>query len=205
MMKYLKNIFTFLVVLTAQFWSGCTTDYEIEKEVHNWSFVGLDNDSTAVVKVVLEQWGTSHDHHLMGWDDDFHNTTDLKYYSVNINSYKISERLNGDRKMLPEQDSTEEYCIKAERIVDYSTTCAIILQDKKNKNLDTLEIDYCPKENSAETPKFVGRYLKINNCFYKIEKGKFPIQKPEFRFDHKDYSVKFTHADGKFIMYGGEP
>ena len=73
------------------------------------------------------------------------------------------------------------------------------------KNLDTLEIDHCPKENSAESPKFVGNYVKIDNCFYKIEKGKFLSQKPTYKFKHENYNIKFVKANGDYIIYGGEP
>ncbi|SHK70003.1 hypothetical protein [Fibrobacter sp. UWB12] len=205
MIKILKNTFPFLMALSVLFWCGCATDYEIEKEAHVWRFYGLENDTTAIVKVTLEQWGTTHDHHIMGWDDDFHKTIDLKYYTTSMNSYKISVRNNESKGALEELDSTDQYRLRIEKEDDYSTVCAIILQDNKKKNLDTLEIDHCPRENSAESPKFVGSYLKIDNCFYKIEKNKFHSQKPTYKFQHVDYNIKFTRADGSYIIYGGEP
>lgn len=179
-------------------------EYEIEKEAHNWQFVGLVNDSIAIVKVTLEQWGTEHDNHLMGYDDDFHKTVESHYYWVQMNSYDISKH-DGSIQKLPELDSTDQYSRQIEKIVEYSTACAIILQDNKKKNLDTLEIDHCPKENSAESPKFVGNYVKIDNCFYKIEKGKFLSQKPTYKFKHENYNIKFVKANGDYIIYGGEP
>lgn len=205
MIKNLKNIFVFSIVLSVLFWCGCANDYEIEKEAHVWSFLGLENDTTAIVKVTLEQWGTEHDHHIMGWDDDFHKTTDLKYYTTSMNSYKISEHKNSGKGALEELDSTDKYCLHIEKVDDYSAVCAVILQDNKKKNLDTLEIDHCPKENSAESPKFVGSYVKIDNSFYKIEKNKFLSQKPTYKFQHVNYSIKFIRADGNYIIYGGEP
>ena len=192
------------MALSTLFWCGCSIDYEIEKEAHVWNFYGLENDSTAVVKVTLEQWGTTHDNHIMGYDDDFHKTTDVHYYAIRMNSYDISMRYDGS-SILSESDSTEQYRVLVEKIVDYSAACAIILQDSKKKNLDTLEIDSCPKENSAKSPKFVGSYIKIDNCFYKIDKGKFLSQKPTYKFEHVNYNIKFVKADGNYIIYGGQP
>ena len=193
------------MALSVLFWCGCATDYEIEKEAHVWRFYGLENDTTAIVKVTLEQWGTTHDHHIMGWDDDFHKTTELRYYTTSMNSYKINERKNESRGTLEELDSTDQYRLHIEKVDDYSAICAIILQDNKKKNLDTLEIDNCPKENSEKSPKFVGNYVKIDNCFYKIEKGKFLSQKPTYKFKHENYNIMFVKANGDYIIYGGKP
>ncbi len=204
MIKNLKNTFLFIMALSTLFWCGCSIDYEIEKEAHVWNYYGLKNDSTAIVKVTFEQWGTAHDNHIMGYDDDFHKTTDLQYYAIKMNSYEISECHDGC-PILSELDSTEQYRVLVEKIVEYSSTCAIILQDSKKKNLDTLEIDNCPKENSEKSPKFVGNYVKIDNCFYKIEKGKFLRQKPTYKFKHENYNIKFVKANGDYIIYGGKP
>jgi hypothetical protein len=205
MKKFLKSLLLVWALLPALFWSGCYMyEYEIEKEAHNWQFVGLVNDSIAIVKVTLEQWGTEHDNHLMGYDDDFHKTVESHYYWVQMNSYDISKH-DGSIQKLPELDSTDQYSRQIEKIVEYSTACAIILQDNKKKNLDTLEIDNCPKENSEKSPKFVGNYVKIDNCFYKIEKGKFLSQKPTYKFKHENYNIKFVKANGDYIIYGGKP
>lgn len=107
--------------------------------------------------------------------------------------------------MSPELDSTDQYSLQIEKIVEYSAACAVILQDSKKKNLDTLEIDLCPRANSNESPKFVSNYLKIDNRFYKIEKGKFPRQKPAYQIEHKDRHIKFIDINDDYIIYGGEP
>ena len=206
MIKNFNIFITCLLFSLMVFLCSCYLyEYEIEEEAHSWSFIGLESDSSAVVKVTLEQWGTIHDNHLMGWDDDFHDTKNTHYYTIGINNYRISELQNYKQNLLPLLNSTDQYTLQIKKLVDYSTACALILQDKKKKNLDTLEIDHCPKEDSEETPKFVGSYLKINNLFFKIEKGKFPTQKPAYKVEQNDRNIKFTDINGKFIIYGGEP
>lgn len=205
MKKFLKSLLLFWALLPALFWSGCYLyEYEIEKEAHSWQFVGLVNDSVAIVKVTLEQWGTKYDNHFMGYDDAFHKTIESHYYWVQMNSYDISKH-DGSIQKLAELDSTDQYSLQIEKMVEYSAACAIILQDSKKKNLDTLEIDRCPRANSNESPKFVSNYLKIDNSFYKIENGKFPKQKPAYRIEQKDRRIKFIDINDDYIIYGGEP
>lgn len=190
------------VLLCAALLTGCSmTDYEIEKESHTWRFVGLVDDSTALVSVALEQWGEEHDHHLMGWDDDFHWTKDASYYPVRMNSYWCGKGGSSAQDTLPQKAETDDYTIRYEKIDKYFSTCGAILSDRKGNDLDTLELERC----SSDSARFVGSYVKIDNGFYLVQDDRFPRQRPAYRFEHTGGAIKFTDANGDYIIYGGKP
>lgn len=189
-------------IMCATLLAGCSMmDYEIEKERHTWKFEGLVDDSTALVKVYLEQWGEEHDHHLMGYDDEFHWTKDERYYQVGMNSYWRGKEYNSAQATLSQEAETKDYTIRYEDLDKYSWTCGAILSDKKGNDLDTLELERC----GSDSAKFVGNYVQIDNGFYLVKDGTFPKQKPAYRFEHADGTIKFTDVNGDYIIYGGKP
>ena len=189
-------------LLCAMLLAGCSmTDYEIEKEGHTWRFVGLVDDSTALVSVALEQWGEEHDHHLMGWDDDFHWTKDASYYPVRMNSYWRGKGSETPPKTLSQKAETKSYTIRYEKLYNYSPTCGAILSDRKGNDLDTLELERC----SSDSARFIGSYVRIDNGFYLVQDDRFPRQRPAYRFEYAGGAIKFTDANGDYIIYGGKP
>jgi hypothetical protein len=189
-------------LLCAMLLAGCSmTDYEIEKEGHTWRFVGLVDDSTALVSVALEQWGEEHDHHLMGWDDDFHWTKDASYYPVKMNSYWRGKGSSSVQDTLPQKAETDDYTIRYEKLDKYFSTCGAILSDRKGNDLDTLELERC----SSDSARFVGSYVRIDNGFYLVQDDRFPRQRPAYRFEYAGGAIKFTDANGDYIIYGGKP
>ena len=196
------NLFAGLAALSLALLSGCTMySHEIEDEAHTWRFVGLVDDSTALVSVSLEQWGETHDHHLMGYDDDFHWTKDAHYYPVKMNTYWQGKGREETPQTLPEKSETDDYGLRIEPLDDYSWACGIILTDRKGKGLDTLERPKC----DSDSAKFVGSYVRVGNGFYLVEDGKFPKQKAAYTFEHTGYNIKFTDMNGDYIIYGGKP
>lgn len=208
MMTGSKKIHLFqmaVVALSMALLGGCTlTEYEIEEEGHTWRLSGLANDSVAVVKVTFDQWGTEHDHHFMGYDDDFHWTKDTRYYQVKMNSYGIAPWSDASGKTLSEKSRTDEYGLRFDRLDSYSPACGVILLDKKKRELDTLEIDNCSWDE-GDSAKFVGNYVKMDRSFYLVKDGRFPSQKPAYRVDYVGRNIKFTDANGDYIIYGGKP
>lgn len=200
---FIWKFFASLAILSAFLFVGCSlTEYEIEEEGHVWKFYGLIDDSTAIVKVTFEQWGTEEDHHLMGWDDDFHWTKETRFYPVRMNSYWLGHGHDSSMTALSENNQTNDYTLRSESLDDYSGSCGIILSDKKGNDLDTLEID---QRCNSDTAKFIGNYARIDNSFYLIKDGKFPKQKPAYRFEHVGRNIKFIDANNNYIIYGGKP
>lgn len=190
------------IILSAVFFSGCSMeDYEITEEGHVWKYQGLVNDSTALVMVTFEQWGEEHDHHLMGWDDDFHWIKETLYYPVGINRYWLGQGRETAIATLSQVSETNDYGLRSERLDNYSSACGIILLDKKGEELDTLEIEKCQSDSAV----FIGNYVNVDNAFYLVQDGRFPKQKPAYKFEHAGRNIKFTDADGDYIIYGGKP
>ncbi|MBR4784328.1 MAG: hypothetical protein IK012_03635 [Fibrobacter sp.] len=203
--KLFMKMFAALACASVFFLGGCSmVDYEIEEEGHVWRFVGLVDDSTALVKVTLEQRGEEHDHHLFGWDDDFHKIKETKYYYVGMDAYRIGLWRDSTSGTMPEERETDEYGLRLTHLDDYSHRCGLILLDKKDNDLDTLENIYCDGVDD-ESAKLVGSYVKVDSKFYLVEDGKFPRQKPTYRYEHSDWNIKFVDANGDFLMYGGKP
>lgn len=203
--KMLIKFFGAFACVSVFFLGGCSlVDYEVEKEGHVWRFAGLVDDSTALVKVTLEQWGEEHDHHLMGWDDDFHRVTETRYYPVGLGSYRLGKGRDSALDVLPEETSTDKYSLRSVKLDDYYAACGVILLDKNENELDTLEI-----ANSnwygCDSAKLVGSYVMIGASFYLVKDGKFPRQKPAYRYDYLDMNIKFVDINDDFVMYGGKP
>lgn len=214
----LKILILFAVLAVA----GCSLEeHEVQRAGHSWSFMGVLDDSTAAVKVTYWESGEIHDHHIMGYDDDFHRDVSLKYYAVRMNSYWISSddsRLedfsrDDDTGIIPKWcDSCyvvgkidgKTYGVKSSPLDIYSDACAVILVDEK-KTLDSLELESCSKIKMHIAISFEAHYLKVENNLYEIRDGKFPSQRPAYKVQQEGCNIKFTDSDGDYIVYGGAP
>ena len=197
-----RKLIFLLLAATAAIFCGCTMEeFEIKEEGHIWRFEGLVDDTTACVRVTLDQWGEEHDHHWMGYDDDFHWTKDIRYYSVRLDSYWRGSGMKSAPGMLQEVSKTDDYGLRVENLDSASYACGVILLDRKGKSLDTLETGNCGWKDAV----FVGSYVRIGDSFYLVKDGKFPTQKPTYRFEHTGLNVKFIDANGDYIVYGGKP
>lgn len=196
--KWILVLFAALSVV----FSGCTLEeHEIREEGHVWRFVGLVDDSTALVRVTFEQWGETHDHHLMGYDDDFHWTKDTRFYPVRMGSYWRGSGSTSSPGVLERKSKLGDYGLDVVNLGDYS--CGAVLLGKKDVALDTLETDNCGWDNDSAL--FVGNYVRIGDSFYLVKDGRFPSQKPAYSFEHTRMGVKFIDRNGDFILYGGNP
>lgn len=211
-----------LALLAGLFLAGCSMyEHEIEQAGHNWSFLGVLDDSTAAVKVSYWESGEVHDHHLMGYDDDFSRTVAVEHFAVRMNSYWISSddsRLN----KISNSDGTGDipkwcdgcyvvgeidgkmYGAKSAFLDSYSNACAIILVDEK-KVRDSLEFESCTESRLYSALSLVAHYLKVDTDLYEIRDGMFPTQRPAYRIRSEGGNLKFIDSKGDFIVYGGAP
>ena len=200
---------------------GCTVQYEAEEGYHNWSFVGMQNDSVAVVKVTYNERGHIHDNHIMSMEDgeSFNKTISEYYYPVKVSSYWIGRKTLSAEKLLSDTLSVtpawtleclacgavddKTYCVDKVELDDFGA-CALAIRDEKS-TLDSLEFFRCDGFEDKNKVKFESNYLKVDKSFYRIADGRFPSQSPVLRVVEENRSVKFIDKDGDYIIYGGTP
>ena len=216
MFALMKKIFLMLPILAL---FGCyLEEHEIEKGGHSWRLEGIKDDSTAVVKVVYWESGTIHDHHFMGWDDDFYNEISSEYIAVRMTSFWRGQSYSMRNALLPADtmpipkwcDSCivvgiideKTYGVERVPLDSFSTDCALVLMSEK-KVLDSLELENCDG-NTTRSIALEAHYLRLNGLLYEIRDGKFPRQTPIIEIQQSDGGLKFT-SNGEYVIYGGEP
>ena len=200
---------------------GCTVQYEAEEGYHSWSFVGMQNDSVAVVKVSYIECGHIHDNHFMSMQDGdrFEETISEYYYPVKVSSYWVGAKNSSAEDLLSDTLSgapawtleclargavdEKTYCIDKVDLDDFGA-CALAIRDEKS-TLDSLEFFRCDGFEDKNKVKFESNYLNVDKSFYRIDGGKFPSQSPVLRVVEENRSVKFIDKDGDYIIYGGMP
>lgn len=210
-----------VAVFSMLFWGCSLYEYEADEGYHSWRFVGLQNDSIAVVKVSYLEQGHIHDNHLMGWEDGepFEITISEYYYPVKMTSYWIGDRESSVEALLPEPRTKlpdwvsgclaaeyvgkDAYCINRVELDNYGA-CAFVISQKKSI-LDSLEISRCDGLDAEGQVKISSNYLKLDKSFYSIVDGKFPSQRPALRYVEGKGSIKFIDRNGDYIVYGGMP
>lgn len=222
-MKYLKKDvwLCFLLLMVLSFWGCALDEYHIEHESYGWHYVGLADDTTAVVAVEHREGGYIECHHIASLDDgeSFSNLVSKKYYKVGMRSMWIENwvgtipkkrQMNNDYPRWTDgcldMDSLDGkfYCVEAARLDSYSNSCGFILIDGANMDLDTLERPSCTG-NVSELVFFVGHYLKVNGDFFEIREGKFVSQDPVYQMTEENGNLKFLDKEDNFIMYSGKP
>lgn len=200
---------------------GCALEeHEVETGGHSWYFVGIKDDSTAVVRVEYWESGKIHDHHLMGWDDDFNDLVSTEYCTVRMNSYWRGARKSSIKSLLPDSVAVPEWCdscitagridgevygVKKISLNEYDNwEIALVLVNEKG-NQDSLELEWMPYSFDPKNVALQDPYLRIAGELYVVKDGKFPTQRPAYRIDHIDGAIKFTDSEGNYIIYGGEP
>ena len=210
----------FLLMLAVLALFGCyLEEHEVERGGHSWSLEGVKDDSTAVVKVVYWVSGTIHDHHLMGWDDDFYHEISKEYFAVRMTSYwrgrshsSVGALLPADSVPVPEWcDSCgiagmiddKVYGVEKVPLDSFSAACALVLVSE-SKILDSLELENCDKVDLSKSVALEAHYLRVNGLLYEVREGKFPRQTPVIVIQENNGSVRFS-SHGEYVIYGGEP
>ncbi|MFA6341670.1 MAG: hypothetical protein WCX75_02315 [Fibrobacteraceae bacterium] len=226
----LKQLLAFISVLLLLY--GCSlTEYEVEGDSYTWNFASVLNDSVAVAEVIRYEYGTIHDDHWMSYTDgeNFSREISRFYYPVGMKIKRLGKKETslGELISIAEKDSVELprwtdgcfvtdsiggffYCINAAKLD--SNTCAIILVDSKNTDVDSLKIEDCSALDWFNSFSFVGDFLKIKNSgygvydfnLYKIGKNKFEDKIPTYKITENG-SLTFVDLQGNTIVYEGDP
>ena len=216
MFVLVKKLFLMLLVLAL---AGCyLEEHEVERGGHSWSLAGIMDDSTAVVKVVFWESGTIHDHHFMGWDDDFYNEISKEYIPVKMTSYWRGRSYSSPNSLLADSVPVPDWCdscgvagiidgktygVELTPLDSFSSACALVLVSEK-KILDSLELENCDKIDVHKSVALEAHYLRVNGLLYEIRDGKFPRQTPVIVIQENNGMIKFS-SNREYVIYGGEP
>ena len=205
-------------LLCAMLLAGCSmTDYEIEKEGHTWRFVGLVDDSTALVSVALEQWGEEHDHHLMGWDDDFHWTKDVVLAVIIGVCSELDQGENVGVDTPAADDVAARRGQQQSAAAGAHGTCqqdgcadpaAHVRIEFGRFNIFCLDLPGVRVNFLKSDAKAFDEFPHCQNVADHrdiVQDDRFPRQRPAYRFEYAGGAIKFTDANGDYIIYGGKP
>lgn len=197
MVKANSLMLLFVVMLASVFVSGCHMDtHVVTDEYYRWTFIGVKDDSTAVVEATLVESGHIDCHHLISWEDGdpFSRDVSTSIYEVRMDILKIkkyggafaqNEACSVDFIWLDENDGDCGFALMKNGIVR-----------------DTLEIGRCFSSASATV---MGNYLNYDGKLYAIEECEILSHKPAYTVTHKDGKVIFEDVNGNQVIYGGEP
>mgnify|MGYP003291754418 CR=1 FL=1 len=199
MVKANSLVLLFVVMLASVFVSGCYMDtHVVTNEYYRWTFIGVKDDSTAVVEVTLVESGYIDCHHFMGYhDDNFSRDVSTRFYEVRMDSLKRGSARSSSDELAKNAVSSVDFIWLDENDHD----CGFILM-KGGTVRDTLEIGNC---NTESTATIMGNYLNYNGNLYNIVDGKIQSHRPKYKVSNKDGNIIFEDAKGNQVIYGGEP
>lgn len=196
-----KSFLVSLALLLSAVFCGCSMDtHVVTEEYYDWSFVGIRDDSTAVVMASLNERGYIDCHHLISWEDgeDFNREVSSAYYAVRMDKLQVGRKNSSSEMMLAEKSKYQSEFIWLD---ESNHDCGFLISKDKNV-LDTLELDGCVKEMSGE---ILGNYLKVDGNLYAISGGKFLSQSPTYRIVDKGRNIIFENSVGDQVVYSGAP
>lgn len=179
---------------------SCYMDtHVVTDEYYQWTFVGIGDNSTAIVKVEFIEAGHIDCHHFMGMDDgeSFHRTLSTDFYEVRMDLLKMAKLPSPDNYLV----ENEKYKVDFIWLDENDRDCGFALL-KNGVAKDTLEVGTCSSEATAT---IMGDYLHYNGKLYAVADGKILSHKPVYKVIHKDRKVIFEDVNGNQVIYGGEP